>query len=138
MNSLLFDNLLSWSAEVSILVMAAAVAAYFLRHPHARLYFWQMILLIAVALPAIAPWKQPVTVALTPSAPVALAPTGIVVPVPAMHSAGWGVGQLLALLAAGAAFRLMWVSAGLLRLARIRQGAQPLQQPPVAYGGDAR
>jgi hypothetical protein len=40
MNSLLFDNLLSWSAEVSILVIAAAAASYALHHARARLYFW--------------------------------------------------------------------------------------------------
>ncbi len=63
MNSLLFDNVLSWSAQVSILVIAAAAAAYALRHPRARLYFWQAILVVALLLPVIAPWNQPVVAA---------------------------------------------------------------------------
>ncbi len=45
MNALLFDNLLSWSAEVAILAITAGAAAYSLRHARARLYFWQAILL---------------------------------------------------------------------------------------------
>ena len=69
---LLFDNLLSWSAEIAILVIAAGAAAYALRHPRARLYFWQAILAVALILPAIAPWKQPVEVALPSSAPTAM------------------------------------------------------------------
>ena len=115
MNSLLFDNLLSWSAEVSILAIAAAGAAYALHHPRARLYFWQAILAAALILPAIAPWKQPVVVSLASTEPVALVNHGVVVPVPA--SASWGAVQLFEVLAAGAALRLLWVAAGLLRLA---------------------
>src|ERR1700681_4155630 len=136
MNSVLFDDLLSWSAQASTLVMAAMVAAFALGHPRARLYFWQAILGVALMLPVIAPWKQPITVALPSPAPVTLIAHGIVVPVPA--STSWGIQQLFELLAAGAALRLIWVAVGLLRLARIRKHAQPLQQPPVAFGGDAR
>ncbi len=137
MNSLLFDNLLSWSAEVCILAIAAAAAACALRHSRARLYFWQAILAVALMLPAIAPWKQPVLVALPATASVVLATNGVPASdVPA--SAKWGAEQLLMLLAAGAALRLAWMATGLLRLARIRKRAQPLAQPPVAFGGDAR
>src|ERR1700681_2586414 len=113
MNSLMFDNLLAWSAQVSILVMAAAAAGYALRPPRARLYFWQAILAVALLLPAIVPWKQPVVVALAPSATVTLTSHSVAVPVPA--STGWGVEQLLDLLAVGAALRMLWMAAGLLR-----------------------
>ena len=120
MNSLLFDNLLSWSAEVSILAIAAAAAACALRHSRARLYFWQAILAVALILPAIAPWKQPVLVALPVATSVVLATNGVPVSdVPV--SSNWGVEQLLMLLAAGAALRLIWVAMGLLRLTRIRK-----------------
>jgi len=137
MNSLLFDNLLSWSAEVAILVTAAAAAACALRHPRARLYFWQTILMVAVALPAIAPWKQPVLVELQAPPSIVLATNGVPVSnVPASFT--WGFEQILVLLAAGAALRLAWVAVGLLRLARIRTHAQPLQDPPVAFSGSAR
>jgi TonB family protein len=142
MNTLLFDNLLSqnvlaWSAQVAILAMAAAAAALALRHSRARLYFWQAILAVALMLPAIVPWKQPVLVALPIASSIVLATNGVPVSdVPA--PATWGFEQLLALLAAGAALRLAWVAVGLLRLARIRKLAQPLAHPPVAFGGDAR
>ena len=138
MNSLLFDNLLSWSAQISILAMAAGAAAYALRHARARLYFWQAILVVALALPVIAPWKRPLDVALpASSAPVVLATHGVAVSSVPHTSVGWGFEQLAILLAAGAAFRLVWVAAGLLRLARIRNQARPLQTPPVAFGGSA-
>ncbi|HYV61904.1 MAG TPA: M56 family metallopeptidase, partial [Bryobacteraceae bacterium] len=136
MNALLFDNLLSWSAQVAILVMAAALAAFALRHPRARLYFWQSILAVALMLPAIAPWKRPAAVAFASQEPVVSINHGVVVPVSA--PSGWGFENLLVLLAAGAALRLVWVAAGLLRLTRIRKRARPLQQPPVAFGGSAR
>jgi hypothetical protein len=136
MNSPLLDNLLAWSAEIAILVIAAAIAAYTLRHARARLYFWQAILAVAVLLPAIAPWKQPVTVALAIQEPAPLVNHGIVVPVPA--STGWHIEPLLLLLVAGVALRMIWVAVGLLRLGRIRKRAQPLPQPPVAFAGGAR
>ncbi len=88
-------------------------------------------------LPAIAPWRQPIEVALPSSAPIVLATHGVPVSnVPV--SMTWGFEQLLVLLAAGAVLRLAWVAMGLLRLSRIRKHAQPLQEPPVAFGGSAR
>ena len=136
MSTLLFDNLLSWSAEFAILAMAACAAAYALRHARARLYFWQAILAVALMLPAIAPWKQSVDVALPLPPPVVLATHGVPVSnVPV--SMTWGFEQLLVLLAAGAFLRLAWVGLGLLRLSRIRKRAERLQEPPVAFGGSA-
>ena len=136
MNSLLFDNLLSWSAQASILAIAAGGAAYALRHSRARLYFWQAILAVVVVLPAIAPGSSG-GIVLPPPAPIrGLVANGVAVPITVSMS--WGVGQLLALLAAGAALRMLWVGVGLLRLARIRKHARPMQHPPVAFGGSAR
>ena len=88
MNSLLFDNLLSWSAQVSILAIAAAAASFALRHPRARLYFWQAILAIILLLPAIAPWKHAVTVALPSSASVTLPAESVMIPCPRVHELG--------------------------------------------------
>jgi TonB family protein len=136
-DNLLSQNVLAWSAQVAILAIASVAAACALRHPRARLYFWQTILAVALMLPVIAPWKQPVLVALPSAASIVLATNGVPVSnVPA--SATWGVDQLFLLLAAGAVLRLIWVGVGLLRLARIRKLARPLAQPPVAFGGDAR
>ena len=88
MNSLLFDNLLSWSAQVSILAIAATAAAYALPQPRARLYFWQAILAVTLLLPALAPWRQDVVAATHLSAPVVLPVENVVVAVPA--STSWG------------------------------------------------
>jgi beta-lactamase regulating signal transducer with metallopeptidase domain len=134
MNPLLFDNLLSWSAEVSILVIAAAVAAYAIQHARARLYFWQAILAVSLMLPAIAPWNQPVAVAPPPSALVTLPAERVMAPVAV--STRWGMEQLVVLLAAGTALRMLWMTVGLLRLVRIRNHARLLEQPPVAFTGD--
>jgi Zn-dependent protease with chaperone function len=136
-DNLLFQNLLAWSAQVAILAIAATAAAYALHHARARLYFWQAILAAALMLPAIAPWKQPVVVAVPSAGAIVLATDGVPVPdVPVPVT--WGVEQLFTLLAAGAALRLLWVAAGLLRLARIRKLARHLQDPLVAFGGTAR
>jgi TonB family protein len=134
---LLLDNLLAWSVQVLILVTAGSVASLALRHPRARLYFWQGILAAALLLPVLAPWKQPVTVALTfsgmVSSTVQSLPTLPVAPLPR-----WRVDPLLGALAAGTALRLLWIGVGLLRLRRIRKNARPLEQAPVAFGGIAR
>src|SRR6185295_16045406 len=116
---LLLDNLFAWSVQVVILVTAGSVASLALRHSRARLYFWQGILGVALLLPVLAPWKQPVTVALTFSAPV----TSTIQSLPALPvaaSSGWRIEPLLGLIAVGAALRLLWIGVGLLRLRRIR------------------
>ena len=136
MNALLFDNLLSWSAQVAILAIMAAPATCVLRHSRARLYFWQAILVVALTLPAIAPWKQSVDVALPLPPPVVLGSHGVPVS-NAPSSITWGFEQLLVLLAAGAVLRLAWVVVGLLRLSSIRKQARLLQNPPVVFGGNA-
>jgi TonB family protein len=132
----MFDNLLAWSAQISILAIAATAAAYALRQPRIRLYFWQAILAATLMLPAITPWRQDVVAATPLSAPVVLPAENVMVAVPA--STSWGIQQLLMVLAAGSALRLLWVGVGLLRLGRIRRRAQIMQQPPVAFGGTAR
>ena len=61
--SLVFDSLLVWSAQACVVVVLGAVAALALPHPKARLLFWQGLLLLLLALPAIEPWRQPAPVA---------------------------------------------------------------------------
>ena len=134
---LLLNNLLAWSAQVFILVTAGAVATLALRHPRARLYFWQAILTAVLLLPAVAPWKQPTAIAQTFSGPVSSTIRSLpALPVPA--SSGWRIEPLLGLIALGAALRLLWIGVGLLRLRRIRKNARALEQSPVAFGGSAR
>jgi len=53
------NNLFSWSAQVLMLAAAGAVASLWLRNPKARLFFWQGLLLVALLLPFVQPWRQP-------------------------------------------------------------------------------
>lgn len=126
------DNLLAWSAQVSVLVAIGALAALTLSTPRARLIFWQGILAIALLLPAIEPWHQPpaenagTVVSATNSAPVVI-----------VHSYksrfAWKRKYLLLVIAAGAALRFLWIGAGLLRLRRHRLDARMLTIPPVPF-----
>ena len=53
------SNLFSWSVQVLLLAAVGAAASLLLRNPKARLYFWQGLLLVALLLPLIEPWRQP-------------------------------------------------------------------------------
>ena len=98
----------------------------------ARLYFWQAILAVALT----AARDRSVEAANCAGAPtVSLLRRGCHKPwrfhVTALQC--WRLEPLLVLLAAGAALRILWVAVGLLRLARIRKQARPLQQPPGCF-----
>ncbi len=131
------DNLVAWFVQVLILVGAGAVFTLALRHPRARLWFWHAVLLAAILLPlfeprvnvpqpAPAPVKSAVSRTL-PSAPVA-------VPVPGF-SFEWRSEYLIWLLVTGAALRLGWISAGLLRLRIYRRDAERLHPAPLPFEG---
>ncbi len=137
--SVLAPSLLLWSAQVVLLVAAAALAAQAMAHPKGRLLLWQGLLLILLLLPAIEPWKTsparpqaPAPTATITTAAVAATPASTLHSRPAyLHSEDW-----MWLLAAGAALRLMWVAAGFLRLQRYRRQARPLPQPPLRFASD--
>lgn len=129
---LVLDNLIAWSAQIMVLVTVGALAALTLKHPRARLIFWQGILAIAVLLPAIQPWTKP--------APVAFSIVSRTTAEGKSESAAasgtalrWNPEYLLFLLAAGAFLRLLWIAAGLLRLRRHRLSAVTLAHPPVPF-----
>ena len=129
--SLLVDNLLAWSAQICVLVGVGALASLTLRHPRARLVFWQGILAIALLLPAIEPWTQP---APDSGGDVALTTTPIAIPPPPARSAvRWKREYLLGLVAAGALLRMVWIAAGFVRLRRHRLAARVLSNPPVPF-----
>jgi len=130
--SLLLDNVLAWSAQVAVLVAVGALAAMTLAHPRARLIFWQGILAIALLLPAVEPFRQPMAEDTGLVAIAANAAPVILVRQPAFHFV-WKREYLLLIIAAGAAFRLLWIGAGLVRLRRHRLDAQMLTIPPVRF-----
>ena len=130
--TLLLDNLVSWSAQVALLVAVGALAAMTLGHPRARLIFWQGILAIALLLPAVEPWHQPVAEDVGTVAIAASAAPVMMVHQPAFRFV-WRREYLLFLIAAGAALRFLWIGVGLLRLRRHRLDARMLTTPPVRF-----
>ena len=113
------SNVLTWSIQIGVLVVVAALAAAVLRLriPSARLFYWQMVLLASLALPLVRPWKHEVisdtvtvsTVALV--RPIA-APAGLHIPLD--KAALW-------LIAAGILARALWLAAGFRRLRQYRR-----------------
>jgi TonB family protein len=130
--SLFLDNLIAWSAQVAVLVAVGALAAMTLTHPRARLIFWQGILAIALLLPAVEPWRQPMTMDVAPVAIAASAAPVVVADAPAFRFV-WKREYFLLLIASGAALRLLWIGAGLVRLRRHRLDARMLTIPPVPF-----
>jgi TonB family protein len=138
MNLQLFlTTLLSWSAQIFVLVAVAACVAITIRHPKGRLLFWQGILLLAVLIPIVEPWR-PADVPLTVAPAVVhvgqeiLSPASVPVPQDLWRREYW-----LLILAAGAALRLIWIAAGFARLRAYRKHARPLTEFPLPFVADA-
>jgi TonB family protein len=131
--NLLLNNVALYCLQIGLLVgLAGFVPAVFrLRAPGARLAYWHILLAACLLLPVVRPWKQivvdisggapaPAVIAAAPAAPT---PEPVRIPEAEI---------LLALLAAGAAARLAWLSVGLWRLRRYRLHSAP------ASGADDR
>ncbi len=131
-SALFLDNLLAWSAQVFVLVALAALASMALTHPRARLIFWQGVLAIALLLPAFEPWQAPPADDAA-SVSIALADAPMVVVHRPASRLRWRQEYILAILAAGAALRFLWIGAGLIRLRRHRLDARMLTIPPVPF-----
>jgi hypothetical protein len=111
--ALMIDNLLAWSAQVCVLSAVAALAALTLKHPKARLVFWQGILAIALLLPAV----EPKTRSQPDPGGVSAVSSPVRIPSEAPRNPfHWRREYLLWMLAAGWAFRAGWIGIGLLRL----------------------
>jgi protein TonB len=130
--ALLLDNVLAWSAQVGVLVAVGAIAAFMLSDHRVRLIFWQAILAIALLLPALEPWHQPM-VENTESVSVASSAAPVIVNHPSAWRVTWRREYLLLLIAGGAALRFLWIGAGLVRLRRHRLDARMLTIPPVPF-----
>jgi TonB family protein len=120
---MIFDNVLAWSAQIAALVVVGAVTsgALRLRAPGARLFFWQMVLAAALALPLVRPWKQE-----SASVDVSFSMVSI------EQHAGPAARHLPSLreaalwvLVAGIMVRGLWLAAGLWRLSRYRRRSHP-------------
>ena len=126
-----FDNLLAWFVQVLILVGVGAVGMLALRHPRARLWFWQAVLLAAVLLPfveprRVAPPSPPIPTKASFFATATTARPAIPV---APSPFEWRPEYLLGILAAGATLRFAWIAAGLIRLRHYRRDARRVDSP---------
>jgi TonB family protein len=126
----LLHTLIPWSEQVFVLTAAAALVSLAVAHPKIRLMMWQGLLVVLLLLPAIEPWNTPpaqaASVTVNTGATVAaMAPIQAAAP----SRWRWRSEDWLALIALGAAARLLWIAAGFLRLRRYRRQARTLPAP---------
>lgn len=141
----ILDNLGIWSVQIAILTAIAALIPVLLgfkgsSSARVRLWYWQILLVAVMALP----WVRPLhSVSLT-AAPVAGAPaillSTVEVTSPALKSSWSTEAIVLAILAAGAAFRVLWLGLGLVRIGIYRRRARQIGLAPewtaLANGAD--
>jgi beta-lactamase regulating signal transducer with metallopeptidase domain len=128
-----FSNLIFWSAQVVVLVLAAAFLPRLLeiRQPRVLLFYWRALLAIGLLLPAIEPWHRLPSVAAMVLAPdvaaVQLLPAANP-PVSHWHFPSLQVlAQILGVvILVGIAARFLILAMGLLRLGRLRQSSSPI------------
>src|SRR5579871_2899664 len=129
--TLIFDNFVAWSAQLTVLIAMGAIAALTLTPGRARLVFWQGLLAIALLLPVFEPWTHPpsgtgdsITISASPA---------VVTAAPARHGLTFRRESMLWVVLAGAALRGLWIGAGFLRLRRHRLASRHLMNPPVPF-----
>src|SRR3954468_207525 len=132
MAALSLVNLLEWSLQVALIVAGAAIAARLLPIDAAgvRHAWWRAGLVVWLALPLLQPWHLP---ALDGAAPLEAgsvpSPSSNVVTVhperrvavPLRALDGRARGLVSTVIATGAALRLAWLAAGIVRLRRLRR-----------------
>ena len=131
--ALWFSNLLFWSAQVALLVLAAAFLPRLLqiRQPRVLLAYWRTLLGIALLLPAIQPWHRILSFASVEVSPDNAPVRASVTPTSAAshwHLPGLElIVQILGfLILAGIALRFIILALGLLRLRQFRRSSSPM------------
>jgi len=128
-----FSNLVFWSVQVALLVLAAALLSRALKlgQPRVLLAYWRSLLAIGLLLPLIEPWHRPAHVA-TPVLPADF----LAVPAPSIPApTHWHLPSLQTMapilgmvILVGMVLRLAALALGLLKLRRLRQASSPI--PP--------
>ena len=115
---------MTYSLQVGLLVGLTAFipTVLRLRQPKAKLYFWYLLLVTCLALPALRPWSLREMVSASVQAPPPMLPMTPFQPV--NHTMPRSQMALLAL-AAGAAIRLVWLAVGFWKLRRYRRHSNP-------------
>jgi TonB family protein len=126
-SALIWNNLLTYSLQIGLLVGLAAFVPAMLRFrlPGARLIYLQVLVAVCLLLPLVQPWRHVVA---DTNLEVS---TSVVV----VERLGPGSGPTLpwrqlglGLLAAGVLIRLGWLAVGFRRLGRFRRNARPIEQ----------
>jgi beta-lactamase regulating signal transducer with metallopeptidase domain len=132
-----FSNLLFWSAQVALLVLAAGFLPRLLqiRQPHVLLVYWRALLAISLLLPVIQPWHRlPIVGVLSIATDVTLIPVS---PASGPAVSHWHFPSLQifsqivsVLILAGIAARFAILAMGLLRLRQLRQASSSISLFP--------
>jgi len=127
-------NLLSWSAQIALIALAAWFLVRVLRiqDPRVLLIQWRVLIFACLLLPFIEPWHRLIVNPLIPAAPVASFPDLASAPVSAPSHALLSIARLAqitgVLILAGIAFRLTTIALGLLKLRQLRRASSTV--PP--------
>jgi TonB family protein len=132
----LLGNIVAWSLQAAVVIGAACVLPWLLRVDAAgvRYAYWRIVALLCLALPLIQPYQGMPRVRSTSA--IAIVDTIAVSAVsstPAARSVDWAA-VAVAVVAAGAVMRLLWLGFGLVRLRRLRLSAA--MAPAVAVDAD--
>jgi beta-lactamase regulating signal transducer with metallopeptidase domain len=132
-----FSNLLFWSTQVALLVLAAAFLPrlFQIRQPSVLLVYWRALLAISMLLPAIQPWHRLPAVAAIVFAPDTVAVAVLHASSPAVSH--WHfpsletIAQIFAVaILVGIALRFTFLAIGILRLRQLRQSSSPISLLP--------
>jgi beta-lactamase regulating signal transducer with metallopeptidase domain len=128
-----FSNLMFWSAQVALLVLAAGFLPRLLqiRQPSALLVYWRALLFLSLVLPVIQPWHQIPSVGEMVISPNL---TGVrVIPASSPAVTYWHffnvqiIAQIFGVvILTGMAARFAILAMGLLRLRQLRQASSPI------------
>jgi beta-lactamase regulating signal transducer with metallopeptidase domain len=130
-----FPNLIFWSAQVALLVLAAGILQRLLRlrQPRVLLVYWRSLLAVSLLLPLLQPWHR------LPSVPTIIIPAdfpGVVLPPPTTPPVSqWYfpsvqvMAQFLGIIIlAGIGVRLAILALGLLKLGQFRRTSSPISE----------
>jgi TonB family protein len=124
MSSLSIANVIAYVIQVSLIaaVTGAFMTLLRVRNPDVRYWCWRALLLFAIALPLVQPWET-VTV-IVPPEPVSNVVTGILASSTlAAPAQSLELNPVLVAIIAGMTLRLLWLTAGAIRLRRIARRA---------------
>lgn len=127
-----FSNLLFWSAQVALIVLAAWLLVRFLRihDPRALLVHWRALIVASFLLPVIEPWRRLSAIPAIRFAPLSpfarLAPAPASIPSHRFFSFPLLASLIAAVILLGIAFRLAMFALGLLKLRQLRRASSPI------------